>query len=68
MPKQKKDAVLLSQKLERQINERLAKYCAETGQTKTTGIERMLQNELEKYFEQPDRKKNSTIGYKSYLR
>lgn len=57
MPRQKKDAVLLSLKLERQINDRLEKYCAETGQTKTTAIERMLQNELEKYFEQPEGKR-----------
>ncbi len=57
MPRQKKDAVLLSLKLERHINERLEKYCAETGQTKTTAIERMLQNELEKYFEQPEGKR-----------
>ena len=57
MPRQKKDAVLLSLKLDRQINELLQRYCDETGQSKTTAIERMLHNELEMYFEQPEGKR-----------
>lgn len=57
MGRQKKEAVLLSLKLEKTIAEKLVKYCEETGQSKTTAIERMLTNELQQYYQQPDGKR-----------
>ena len=57
MGRTKKDAVLLSLKLDREINEKLTEYCTETGQTKTMAIERMLSRELDKYYQQPEGKR-----------
>lgn len=57
MPRPKKDAIPLNIKLDRYISERLADYCEKTGQTKTLAIERMLQNELEQYYMQPEGKR-----------
>ena len=57
MGRQRKDAVLLSLKLERAIAEKLVKYCEETGQSKTTAIERILGKEIDDYFKQPEGKR-----------
>lgn len=57
MPRSKKDAVMLNIRLNRAIAETLADYCERTGQTKTTAVERMLENELKKYFQQPEKKR-----------
>lgn len=54
MARQKKDGKIVNLYLDRQVVSRLEKYCDETGQTKTTAIERMLAKELDKYFEQPE--------------
>lgn len=42
MGREKKDAVRLNIKLDRNISERLDRYCEVKGQTKTTAIERIL--------------------------
>ena len=57
MARQKKDAVQINLKLDRTIAEKLEQYCKETGQPKILAIERMLSNEFEKYFEQPEGKR-----------
>ena len=57
MGRTKKDAVMLSLKLDRSIGELLDRYCEETGQNRTTAIERMLANELQVYFQQPEGKR-----------
>ena len=57
MPRNKKDAVMLNIRLDRVIAETLADYCERTGQTKTMAVERMLQNELKKYYQQPEGKR-----------
>ena len=53
MPREKKDAVVLNIKLARKVSEMLNDYCEDTGQTKTTAIERILANEIHEYFTQP---------------
>lgn len=53
MSRQKKDGQAVNLYLDRKIMQRLEEYCAETGQTKTLAMERMLSKELDKYFEQP---------------
>ena len=57
MGRTKKDAVMLSVKLDRTISESLDRYCEETGQNRTTAIERMLSHELEYYFAQDEGKR-----------
>ena len=54
MARQKKDSVILNVKVEREISEQLEAYCAETGQSKTVAVERMLGKELAEYFNQPE--------------
>ena len=57
MPRQKKDAIALNLKLARQVAEMLDEYCRDTGQTKTMAIERMLTNEIQEYYAQPEGKR-----------
>lgn len=57
MPRPKKDSVALNIKIDKGVSELLTRYCEEVGQTKTMAIERMLQNELERYFEQAEGKR-----------
>ena len=57
MPREKKDAVAVNLKLARQVAEMLDRYCKETGQTKTLAIERMLTNEIRKYYALPEGKR-----------
>lgn len=57
MPRPKKDSVALNIKIDKSVSELLTRYCEEVGQTKTMAIERMLQNELERYFEQVEGKR-----------
>lgn len=51
------DGKIVNLYLDRQIFSRLENYCDETGQTKTTAVERMLSKELNQYFEQPEDKR-----------
>lgn len=57
MARQKKDASSAHFYLENALQERLEKYCEETGLTKTTAVERMLNNELNAYYDQPEGKR-----------
>lgn len=57
MPRPKKESVALNIRLDKDVNDTLVKYCEETGQTKTTAIERMLNEALKDYFEQPEGKR-----------
>ena len=57
MPRKKKEAVYLNIRLEKSISDMLVEYCEQTGQTKTTAIERMLANELDQYYQQPEDKR-----------
>lgn len=57
MPRPKKDAVAVNIRMDRTIAERLEVYCEDTGQTKTTAIERILASALEEYYSQPHGKR-----------
>lgn len=57
MARPKKDASSAHFYLDNSLQERLEKYCEETGQSKTLAVERMLTNELDKYYSQPKGKR-----------
>ena len=50
MPRQKKDAKILNIKLSTPIDDKLRRYCEESGQTKTIAVERCLNKCLDEYF------------------
>lgn len=50
MARPKKDAKILTIKLERQIAEQLEQFCEESGQSKTTAVERILGRYFAEYF------------------
>lgn len=54
MARPKKDAKILNIKLDREINEKLEKFCEESGQSKTVAVERFLNKCLNEYFEKPE--------------
>lgn len=43
--------------IEREVYEKLEKYCEEVGQTKTVAIERILTRYLDNYFDMPEEKR-----------
>ncbi|KXB68952.1 hypothetical protein [Peptostreptococcus anaerobius] len=51
VPRQKKDAKILNIKLATAINEKLERFCEESGQSKTVAVERFLDRCLDEYFE-----------------
>ncbi|MBR2675736.1 MAG: hypothetical protein IKE28_02320 [Solobacterium sp.] len=57
MPRPKKDAVSLNIKLATEVSNMLEEYCKETGQPKTTAIERILDAAFKDYFSQPEGKR-----------
>ena len=54
MPRPKKDARNLNIKLDREIFEKLERFCEESGQSKTVAVERFLNKCLNEYFEKPE--------------
>ena len=57
MPRQKKDAKVLNIKLATPINEKLERFCKESGQTKTVAVERFLDRCLDEYFKKPEKER-----------
>lgn len=55
MPRQKKDARALNIKLSTPIDEKLKRYCEESGQTKTIAVERCLNKCLDEYFSKTEK-------------
>lgn len=51
MARPKKDGVHINYYIQKDINERLDKYCEEVGQTNTMVIERILKQFLDEYEE-----------------
>lgn len=49
MPRQKKDGVYINYYIEKEIKERLDRYCEDVGQTNTMAIERILTKFLDEY-------------------
>ncbi|WP_347161243.1 hypothetical protein [Peptostreptococcus anaerobius] len=58
VPRQKKDAKILNIKLATAINEKLERFCEESGQSKTVAVERFLDRCLDEYFEKPKKLEN----------
>lgn len=54
MPRQKKDAKILNIKLAISVNDKLERFCEESGQSKTVTVERFLDKCLDEYFERPE--------------
>jgi predicted DNA-binding protein len=54
MSRVKKDARFLNMKLDREIYDRLEKFCEETGMTKTMATEKIMDQFFEKYFDRPE--------------
>ena len=54
MARTKKDAKILNIKLEREIYEKLERFCDESGQSKTVAVERFLNKALDEYFDRPE--------------
>ena len=54
MSRVKKDARFLNMKLDREIYDRLEKFCDETGMTKTMATEKIMDQFFEKYFDRPE--------------
>ena len=55
MPRQKKDGVSINYFIRRDVKEKLDKYCEDVGQTATMAIERILDEHLNKYFENKEK-------------
>ena len=49
MSQPKKDAVIVHMKMDRTIHDKLDRYCAETGLSRTAAIEMILKEHLAKY-------------------
>lgn len=54
MSRQKKDGKILNIKLDREVYEKLERFCKESGQPKTVAVERFLNRCLDEYFSKPE--------------
>ena len=57
MAQLKKDAKIINMKLDRGIYDKLEQFCFETGLSKTTATEKILEQYLTVYFEKPEDKR-----------
>ena len=53
MPRQKKDAKILNVRLDAGIHKKLEQFCDETGMSKTTAVEKILEKYFDAYFQRP---------------
>ena len=53
MPRQRKDAQVLNIKMDSTVYRTLVRFTEETGLTKTTACEKILQKFFEEYFNKP---------------
>ncbi len=54
MPRTKKDARILNVKLASPVYEKLDRFCAESGLSKTVATEKILMQFFDSYFEKPE--------------
>lgn len=54
MARQKKEYKPLNIRLEAEISDKLERFCEESGQAKTTAVERILNRFLDEYFTRPE--------------
>lgn len=57
MPRAKKESKTLNINLALEINNKLELFCEESGQSKTTAVERFLKKGLEEYFARPEKER-----------
>ena len=57
MGRPKKDGSSVHFYMDKQLQKRLEEYCKETGYSKTAAVERMIKNELDNYYKQPEGKR-----------
>lgn len=56
MARAKKDGVHINYYIEKNIKEKLDKYCEDVGQTQTLAVERILKQYLDNYFNEKQNK------------
>lgn len=61
MPRQKKNNVPVSFRLEKEIFDRLERFCEDSGQSKTVAVERALDGYFRQYY-QSTQKSEANIG------
>ena len=54
MPRPKKDSKILNIRLDKEISDKLERFCDESGQSKTVAVERFLNRCLDEYFSKPE--------------
>ena len=59
MPREKKNYIPLSMKVDAKIMERFNAYCIEVGQTKTLAFERIITEHLDRYEERKEKLSNT---------
>lgn len=65
MPRPKKDGVYINYYIQKDIKERLDKYCEDVGQTNTMAVERILKQFLDEYdkkIKELEKQNKSLIG------
>ncbi len=53
----KKNAKVISMKMDKTISDKLDKFCEETGLSRTVAIEKIVDKHLDEYFKQPKDKR-----------
>lgn len=61
MARAKKDAKALNINIATNIYNNLELYCEDSGQSKTTAVERFIKTGVEKYFEKKNKNCNSNL-------
>ena len=54
MPRPKKNSKILNIRLDKEISDKLERFCEESGQSKTVAVERFLNRCLDEYFSKPE--------------
>ena len=54
MPRPKKDAKILNIRVDSKVYDQLEQYCKDTGQPKTTAVERILSRHFESFYKNPE--------------
>lgn len=57
MPRERKESIPISIKMDKQTYEKLVSYCSDAGQTRTLAIERAVQLYVNSYYAEKKRKK-----------
>lgn len=53
----KKNAKVISMKMDKTVSDKLDQFCEETGLSRTVAVEKILDKHLDEYFAQPKNKR-----------